>query len=132
MSLQGRILIVIAGLWLITLIINLVRTRKLHVGYAVIWLLAVSGLIVMVAVPPLLDLITRAVGAIFPASALSLLAFVFIFLVLIFISVQLSMLSSRVTEMAQSLAMSKLREQEEARRESMYNEQHLRNIRLGE
>lgn len=112
MSIQGIILIDILGLGLIILILNLVRTHKLHVGYAVIWLLAVSGLITTISIPPLLALVTKAVGAIYPASALSLLAFVFIFLVLIFFSVQLSLISARQVELTQALALKELLAQE--------------------
>jgi hypothetical protein len=112
MSTQGIILIDIVGLGLIVLILNLLRTHKLHVGYAVIWLLAVLGLMIMISFLPLLALVTKAVGATFPASALSLLAFVFIFLMLIFFSVQLSLLSARQIELAQSQALSELLAQE--------------------
>jgi hypothetical protein len=107
MSLQGRILIYLVGLGLIALIVNLVRTRKLHVSYAVVWVLALLTVIVLVSIPPLLDTITIAFGAIFPASALSLMGFVFIFLALVFISMQLSMLSARVVEIAHFIAMNK-------------------------
>jgi hypothetical protein len=111
MSLQGRILIFMLGVALLALVINLVRTQRLHAGFGVVWLGATMNLMVLVAFPSLLDLITKAMGAIFPASALSLLAFVFIFVVLIFISVQLSRLSTRQVEMAQYLAMREVDEE---------------------
>lgn len=108
MSTQGIILIDTVGLGLILLIVNLVRTRKLHVGYAVIWLLAVIGLMLMISFLPLLTLVTKAVGATFPASAMSLLAFVFILVMLISFSVHLSILSARQVELAQSQALTEL------------------------
>lgn len=113
MSLQGIVLIDMIGLGLIFLILNLVRTQKLYVGYAVIWLLAVGGLMITISFPPLLSLVTRAVGAIYPASALSLLAFVFILVVLIFFSVQISLLSARQIELAQAQALNELLTQEQ-------------------
>lgn len=112
MSTQGIILIDIVGLGLIILVLNLVRMHKLHVGYAVLWLLAVLGLMVTISFPPLLTLVTQAVGATYPASALSLLAFVFILLMLIAFSVQISLLSARQIELAQSQALSELLAQE--------------------
>lgn len=108
MSIQGIIFIDAVGLGLAILILHLVRTHKLYVGYALIWLLALCGLMITVSIPPLLDLVTKAVGAIFPASALSLLAFIFIFLALLFISVQLSALSARQVALIQSLAVKEL------------------------
>ena len=113
MSIQGIIFIDLLGIGLIILLINLIRTKKLYVGYATIWLLAVLGLMVIVSVPSLLYLTPRLVGAVFPASALSLFAFVFIFLVLIFFSVQLSIISARQTEIIQALAITELLSQEE-------------------
>ncbi len=108
MTSQGIVVIDILGLGLLILIINLVRTHKLNVGYALIWLLAVIGLMITISSPSLLMLVTKAVGAIFPVSALSLLAFVFIFLMLIFFSIQLSTLSARQAELTQALALNEL------------------------
>lgn len=115
MSLQGIIVIDLLGLGFVVLLINLVRTQKLNVSYAIIWLGAVLGLMSLVSVPELLNLLPRLFGAIYPASALSLLGFVFIFLVLIFMSVKLSQLSARQVELIQLLAQKELeaREREE-------------------
>ena len=112
MSIQGIVLIDIVGLGLIILILNLIRTKKLHIGFAVIWFLAVTGLMIIISAPPLLSLLPKLVGATFPASALSLVAFVFIFLVLIFFSVQLSVISARQVELAQAFALKELLAQE--------------------
>jgi hypothetical protein len=111
-STQGIVLIDLMGLVFIALIVNLVRTHRLHVGYGVIWLLAVLAPMIIISLRPLLMLVTQAVGAIYPASALSLLAFVFIFLMLIFFSVQLSIIADRQVEIAQSQALQELRDQE--------------------
>lgn len=108
MSTYGIILIDLVGIGLILLILNLVRTKKLHVSYAVVWCLAIISLIAVISIPPLLNFLPKAVGATFPASAISLLAFVFIFLVLIFFSVQLSLISSRQTALIQKLALEEL------------------------
>lgn len=105
MSLQGIILINILGVGLIILILNLIRTKKLHLGYAAIWFLAVITPMIIVSVPSLLKLLPGIVGATYPASALSLLAFVFIFLVLVVFSVQLSIISARQVELMQAIAL---------------------------
>jgi hypothetical protein len=108
MSVQGVVLIDLLGLGFILLILNLIRTRRLHVAYAVVWFLAVAASMLIVSVPPLLGLLPKIVGAVFPASALSLLAFAFIFAVLIFFSVQLSLISARQVELIQALALDEL------------------------
>ena len=108
MTLQGTIVIDLLGLTLMVLIGGALRRQTLYVGYAVIWMLSIAGLMILVSVPPILALATRAVGALFPVSALSLLAFAFIFLILIYLSVQLSILSTRVTDMARYVALREL------------------------
>jgi hypothetical protein len=113
MSIQGIVLVDLMGLGLIFLILNLVRIKNLYIGYAAIWFLAISGLMLIVSIPSVLSFLPRLVGAVYPASAISLLAFGFIFLVLIFMSVQLSILSTRQVELIQALAIKELTEQEE-------------------
>jgi hypothetical protein len=108
MSMQGILLIDGACLGLLFLILNLVRKQKLSVGTSAIWLLAVAALMSMISVPALRAGVTAGVGATYPASAMTLLAFVFIFLFLIFFSVQLSTLSARQIELVQALAMREL------------------------
>lgn len=116
MSIQGIIFVDVLGLILILLILNLIRTKKLHVGYGAIWFLAVSGMMILVSVPPLLAFLPKMMGAVYPASALSLLAFFFIFLVLIFFSIQLSILYARQVELTQALALQELLNQEKQRK----------------
>ena len=113
MSTQGILVIDLLGIVFLLLIVNLVRTQRLAVGYAVVWALASCGVLLLVSVRPLLSLLTRAVGALFPASALSLLAFAFIFGVLILFSVKLSSLSARQTELIQALALKELLSEED-------------------
>jgi hypothetical protein len=108
MSLQGILLVDLIGLALIVLMINLLRTRRLNVGYSLTWITATLASMVIVSVPSLLDLLPRLVGAEYPASALSLLAFLFIFLVLIFMSVRLSHLSARQIELVQMLSINRV------------------------
>ncbi|MHC4476805.1 MAG: DUF2304 domain-containing protein [Planctomycetota bacterium] len=107
-GMQGIIIINIMGLGLIILILNLIRTRKLYVGYGALWLLMTLGMMAIISIPPVLNTITRAVGATFPASALSLMAFALIFVILIFFSLKLSTLSERVIELTQALALKDL------------------------
>ncbi len=108
MSLQGILFVDLVGLALIVLMINLLRTHRLNVGYSLTWIAATLAAMVIVSVPSLLDLLPRLVGAEYPASALSLLAFLFIFLVLIFMSVRLSHLSARQIELVQMLSIDRV------------------------
>lgn len=110
MSVQGILLIDLVALVLLAAIVNLVRTHRLHAGFGILWIFALLALMAMVSFPPLLALVTRLVGAVFPASALTLLAFVFIFAVLIYFSVRISSLSAQHAELVQALALRELQE----------------------
>ena len=63
-SIQGIIFIDVVGLGLVTLILHLVRTHRLYVGYALLWFLSLAMLMITVSFPPLLTFVTKAVGAI--------------------------------------------------------------------
>ena len=62
---------------------------QLYVGYSAIWLTCLIGGALLL-VPSVMRFATRAVGAVFPVSAVTLLAMIFIFLVLIYFSCQLT------------------------------------------
>ena len=115
MTAQGILLLDAFGILLIIVLVNLVRTRKLHVFYGVIWLLASAGMMTIITIPALLSFVTRAVGARFPASAMTLLAFVLVFIMLIVFSMQLSLLASRQIELAQAIAIRDALAEEKAR-----------------
>ena len=108
MSLQGIIFIDILSIGFLLLVLNLVRTKRLHISYAVVWVLAVILLMAIISIPTVLTILPLLVGATYPASAISLLAFVLIFFTLIFFSVQLSTISSRQVELAQAIAIQDL------------------------
>lgn len=116
MSFQGVLLINVFGLLFLAAIVALVRTRRLHVGYGVLWMVATLGMMLVVSIPPLRQGVTRLVGAVYPASALTLLAFVFLFALIVHFSVQLSRLSERHAELVQTLAIRELRRREDGRR----------------
>lgn len=105
MSTQGILLLDLIGVLFILLALNLVRMRRLYVVYGVVWLLAALIMMTIISIPPLLALVTISVGATFPASAMTLLAFVLVFGMLIIFSVQLSTINARQIELAQSIAL---------------------------
>ncbi len=115
MSLQGILVVDVLGLLFVLWIVNLVRTGRLHAGYAVLWLAASGSVILLVSIPPLLGLVTRALGALFPASALTLLALVFVFAVLILFSVRLSRLSERQARLAETIGLLEMERREASR-----------------
>ncbi|GAB4538286.1 MAG: hypothetical protein Kow0063_25940 [Anaerolineae bacterium] len=105
MTSQGVIVLALIGFAYILWIINLVRGGKLHVTYGVLWIFWVTVGVLIVAIPPVLGWVTTIVGAVFPASALSLLAFGLLFAMQIYLLSQLSVLSRRIALIAQHIAI---------------------------
>ena len=113
MTVQGTIILLIIGLALQLWILNLVRRDRLYAGYGVLLSMAIAGVMLVVAIPPLLAGVTRMVGAIFPVSALTLLALGFIFAMLVYVLTQVTILSNRLAAAIQELAVQRVKEDTE-------------------
>ena len=110
MTTQGDIVLWLVGLGYLLWIVNLTRRGKLYIGYTVIWVFwTVLGLLV-ITVQPLLLFLTSVLGAIYPVSALSLLAFALLFAMQVYLLSQLSILSRRVALIARYVALNNLEE----------------------
>jgi hypothetical protein len=105
MTLQGTVVLIGIGLTLLIWILDLVRRDRLYVGYGVIFIATILGALIVLAVPPLLRGLTRLVGAVFPASALTLLALCFIVFMLIYVLSQVTIVSNRLALVVQELAI---------------------------
>jgi len=110
MTVQGIIVLILIGLLLVLWLLDLVRRDRLYVGYAVVFILSIVGVMVVLAVPPLLSFVTRLVGAVFPASALTLLALCFIVFMLIYVLTQVTIVSNRLADVVQELAVQQAKE----------------------
>lgn len=110
MTVQGILVLTLIGLVFLFWILNLVRRDRLYVGYGVMFVLLICAAIVVLAVPSLLAFITNLVGAIFPASALTLIALCFIAFMLVYILTQVTLLSNRVAAVVQQIAIQQAKE----------------------
>jgi hypothetical protein len=110
MTIQGVIVLTLIGVVLMLWISDLVRRERLYVGYGVLLIISILGVVLVLLVSPLLAVVTRLVGAIFPASALTLLALTFLIVSLIYVLTQLTIVSNRLTTLIQELAVQQARE----------------------
>jgi hypothetical protein len=108
-TLQGILLVNFVGLVFLLWVLNLVRHGRLYVGYGVIFVVAILGSVTLLSVPKLLTAVTHLVGAIFPVSALTLLALCFIVLMLLYILTQITIVSNRLSKLVQELAIERAR-----------------------
>ncbi|HKY41675.1 MAG TPA: DUF2304 domain-containing protein [Pyrinomonadaceae bacterium] len=105
LPLRAVLVLNLMGLFFLLWILNLVRHGRLYVGYGVIFIAAIVGTMITLSVPQLLLGVTHLMGAIFPASALTLLALAFIVLMLLYVLSQLTLVSNRLAILIQELAI---------------------------
>jgi hypothetical protein len=115
MTVHGVIVLVCIGLVLLYGVLDLVRRDRLYVGYGIIFIGAILGAILVLSWPSLLALVTRAVGAVFPVSALTLLALLFVVLMLIYVLSQVTIVSNRLALVVQEIAVQRAKEASVAR-----------------
>ena len=113
MTLQGILILNFIGLLLLLWVLNLIRHGRLYVGYGVIFAISIIGTMALISVPRLLVMVTHMIGAVFPASALTMLALCFIVLMLLYILTQLTIVSNRLSALAQDIAIERARAEAE-------------------
>lgn len=111
MTVQGIVIINIMAIALLFWVANLVRKGRLYVGYGVIMILAILGIQIIVSIPRLLFLLTHLVGAVFPVSALTMMALGFIVMMLVYVLTQLTIISNRLAALTQALAIERAHEE---------------------
>jgi len=105
MPIRNKVVALVVGLWMLLLIIELVRRRKLREEYSWLWLMTGSGILLLTLWFDLLIWITHLVGAVSPSSTIFLFAFLFLIFISLHFSVAISKLTDRNKELAQRYAL---------------------------
>lgn len=105
MSLKVKVIIILALIFFLVAIINMIRKRELELKYTLVWLAAVSGIILLVLIPGLLGKIAHVLGIYSPVNMVFFLGFVFSLLIIFVLTVALSRMSTRVRRLAQIVAL---------------------------
>ena len=104
MFFKQKIFAIIAASALMVLIAVLIKRRKLREELALLWLITGIGIMVLVVGYPLLEMVSKLIGAVVPTTTLFLFAFLFLILISISFSVRFSRLSDQmqsvITEMS--------------------------------
>lgn len=93
-------------------VLDAVRSRRLREEYSFLWLLIAGTLLVISAWDAPLIAITRMLGGVLPVNILFFAGLVFLVVVSLFYSIRISELNNQVKELAQELALLKLRVEE--------------------
>jgi hypothetical protein len=110
MTIQGTILLDIVAIVMLVWILDLTRRGQLYVGYGVMFVVTILGSMIVISVPSLLETVTTLLGALLPVSALTFLALGFTFFMLVYVLTQTTIISNRLADLVQELAIQKMKE----------------------
>jgi hypothetical protein len=98
-------LVVLVALLLIAWVFNLVRLGRLYVGYAVLVVVAIVGGTTGLVLAPIRRRLDAAVEVLFPAAGIAVVLTTMAVVALVYVLTQLTILSNRVAELTQKLAI---------------------------
>jgi hypothetical protein len=99
-----QIVAIVASSGLVLIVFELLRRRRLIERYALLWLLSSLVLLGLSVWTGLLEVISKAVGIVYPPNALFMIAFAFVLVLLLHFSLAISRLSGETKVLAQEVA----------------------------
>jgi hypothetical protein len=99
-----QIVAILASSVLVVLVFELLRRRRLIERYALLWLFSSLVLLGLSVWTGLLEVISDAVGIVYPPNALFMIAFAFVLVLLLHFSIAISRLSNETKVLAQVVA----------------------------
>ena len=115
-SMRGKILLAVLGLIFILFLFSLLKKRRITESFALAWLAVSIGMVIVVSSNTVLMGLTHALGAKYPASALTMIALLFILSILLYFTLKLSTLTQKQRELIQELCIQNLKFEERIRR----------------
>jgi hypothetical protein len=105
MTLQQKIFAVFLSLLIFSLIIHLVKRRRLREEYAWLWLLTGSVILLLVLWYDLLLFLTELIGAMTATTTLFLFGIIFLMMIALHYAIKISALSEQVKNLAQQVSL---------------------------
>jgi hypothetical protein len=105
MTFHQKIFAVFASLSILSIVISLVRSRKLHAEYSWLWLLTGFVMLFLVVWFDLLVRLTVLIGAVTPTTTLFIFGIVFLVLISLHFSIKISQLGDQVKNLAQTISI---------------------------
>jgi hypothetical protein len=104
METKLQIVAIVASSTLVLIVFELLRRRRLVERYALLWLGSSLVLLLLSIWTGLLEIVSRAVGIVYPPNALFMIAFGFVLVLLLHFSLAISRLSGETKVLAQKVA----------------------------
>ncbi len=109
---QIQFVSILISIILLFLILNLIRTQRLKIRYALLWILTCSLMIAFSIWRKLIDDIAQAMGIIYAPSVLFIFAFLFLLAIVFHFSIVISNLAEQNKLLAQEVALLKQKVEE--------------------
>ena len=107
MLFRQKLFAILVVAFLLMLIFELVRRRKMREEYSFLWLLCGISILILVIWYDLLLLLTKIIGAVLPTTTLFIFALIFLFLIALHFCIKISELTDRIIKLTQELAIVK-------------------------
>jgi hypothetical protein len=104
METKLQIVAVLASSALLLIVFEMLRRRRLIERYALLWLGSSLVLLLLSIWTGLLEIISKAVGIVYPPNALFMVAFTFVLILMLHFSLAISRLSGEIKVLAQEVA----------------------------
>ena len=105
MNIRIQIIIAIGVLVALSVIVNMIRQKKLELRYALAWLFVGCGVLILDCFPWLIDWMSKQLGIASPVNMLFFLGFCFSLVIIFVLTVAISRMSIRIKQLAQEVAL---------------------------
>lgn len=114
MNIKIQIIIAIGVLIALTIIINMIRRKKLELRYALVWLLVGVGILILDCFPEMLSWVSKRLGIVSPINMLFFFGFCFSLIIIFSLTMAMSRMSNRIKQLAQEMAIKEQSDKEES------------------
>lgn len=107
MNIRIQIIVAVGILIALSVIVNMIRKKKLELRYALAWLLVGASILILDCFPQLIAWLSNQLGIVSPMNMLFFFGFCFSLIILFVLTIAMSRMSIRIKELAQELALYK-------------------------
>jgi hypothetical protein len=107
MLFRQKLFAILVAVFLLILIFELIRRRKLREEYSLLWILCAASVLVLILWYDLLLFLTKLIGAIVPTTTLFIFTLLSLFLIALHFCVKISELTDKLIKLTQELAILK-------------------------
>lgn len=112
MSWKIQIIVAVAIILALGMIVNMIRKKALELKYALIWMGVGIAVLILDIFPGIMEWLASLLGIKLPANMLFFFGFCFALIIIFSLTIVVSRMSVRISELAQELALYEKREKE--------------------